>query len=105
MGPIGGVIMVRDLSDRTRVRIANKSETKTTWRAGCRYRPGLGCNCRRGIGLCGRAVVAAGVAAVACAAGGWATHENSMFTAADCDAQRQKFVIINIEKYFRDKNT
>jgi hypothetical protein len=59
-------------------------------------------------GQCGRTVVAAGVAAVvvrpACAAGGCATHGNFMFTAADCDAQRQKALNIMIAKYFCDAN-
>jgi hypothetical protein len=40
----------------------------------------------------------------ACAAGGCATHENSMFTAAECDAQQRKLDVINIGKYLCDGN-
>jgi hypothetical protein len=47
-------------------------------------------------GRCGRAVVAAG---------GCATHENSIFAATECDAQRQKGANIIIVKYFLDANT
>jgi hypothetical protein len=38
------------------------------------------------------------------AAGGCATHENSMFTAAEIGAQQHKFVDIVIAKYFRNAN-
>jgi hypothetical protein len=47
-------------------------------------------------GRCGRAVVAAG---------GCATHENSMFAATECDAQQQKGAIIIIANYFLDAHT
>jgi hypothetical protein len=48
--------------------------------------------------------IAAVVVRPACAAGGCATHENSMFTAAKSRAQQHKFVDIIITKYFRDAN-